>query len=78
MTQDAYLFEEMFEAITHSRACTACNGDLRKCNGHCNGMLSFGTALRAPVERERLRAERMKREENEILAKADAIRARLR
>jgi hypothetical protein len=65
-----------FEAVTESRPCTSCGGDPSKCNGGCNGMASFGLKRRSPEEVARIKAERRKQEENEILAQADAIRAR--
>jgi hypothetical protein len=64
-----------FETIVESRPCTSCDGDLRKCDGGCNGYTSVKQQRRAPEEVARLKAERRRAEEEEILAKADAIRA---
>lgn len=72
------IFEDEFEPVYESRPCTACGGDLRKCSGACNGMVSFGLRRRAPEDVAKLRAERQQHREDEILAEADAIRARRR
>lgn len=64
-----------YETVSESRPCTACNGDITKCNGMCNGMSSIGQRRRAPEEVIRIKAERGRKEEDEILAKAEAIKA---
>lgn len=33
---------EGWEWVVERRACTACDGGLRQCNGNCNGMVSGG------------------------------------
>lgn len=66
-----------YEMVTHSTPCTFCGGDLSKCKGgRCNGSFGIGMVRRKPEEIARLRAERLRKEEDEILARADAIRAR--
>lgn len=65
-----------WEPVTESRPCTRCHGDLSKCDGGCNGMASYGLQRRPPGEVARIKAERRKREEDEILARAEAIKAR--
>lgn len=68
--------EDEYETISESRPCTACGGDLRKCNGACNGRLTIGMRRRSPEDAARLRAERQEREDDETLARAAAIQAR--
>lgn len=68
--------EDMYEPVSEHRPCTACGGDLRKCNGGCNGMSSFGWRVRSPEEVAKIKADRLKKQEDDILAQADAIRAR--
>lgn len=65
-----------YEMVSHSRVCTACNGDLRKCNGMCNGSSGYSLVRRKPEEVARIKAEKRKAHEDAILAEADAIRAR--
>lgn len=64
-----------WEIVCESRPCTACNGDRTKCDGRCNGMASWGMKRRDPAEVKRIKAERLRKEEDEILAQADRIRA---
>jgi hypothetical protein len=65
-----------FETVVDSRPCTSCGGDLTKCDGGCNGSMHIGQKRRPPEEVARIKADRRRQEEDEILAKADAIRAR--
>ncbi len=60
-----------YETVVESRACTCCG----RCVGRCNGMLSIGQRRRSREEVARIKAERRRKEEDEILAKADSIRA---
>jgi hypothetical protein len=69
--------EDEWETVSTSRPCTTCQGDRRKCHGvGCNGMASIGSRRRAPEEVAKIKAERRRKEEDEILAKAAAIRFR--
>lgn len=68
--------EDEWETVCESRPCSSCGGDLRKCNGHCNGMGSMGQRRRAPEDVARIKAEKRRVHEAAILAEADAIRAR--
>lgn len=65
-----------YEIVSHSRVCTACQGDLRKCNGACNGMAGYSMVRRSDEEIGFLKAKRQTESETDILAQADAIRAR--
>ena len=65
-----------YKVVTESRPCTSCDGDWKRCNGACNGFASMVTVRRGPEEIARLKAERLYKEENEILARANSIRAR--
>lgn len=67
--------EDEYEPVSESRPCTTCGGDQRKCNGACNGMSSFGWRRRKPEEVAKIKAERKRREEDEILARAELIKA---
>lgn len=71
-----YFDPDEYEAVYEHRRCTACDGDPRKCNGACNGMVGGGLRRRAPEDVARIKAERREREEDEILAKAEVIRKR--
>lgn len=64
-----------YETVVESRPCS-CVGTTRGCDGRCNGSFSMGMRRRAPEEVARVRAERIQREEDEILRQADEIRAR--
>lgn len=68
--------QDEYETVVTSRQCTTCNGDRAKCNGGCNGMTSLGSKRRTPDAIAAIKAARLRKEEDEILAKADAIRAR--
>lgn len=67
---------DRYKAVTESKPCTVCGGDLKKCNGACNGSASYTLVERDPQDYARVRAERIKREEDEILLRAAEIRAR--
>lgn len=67
--------EDEWEPVFENRPCTACGGDLRKCNGMCNGMSSYGHRRRDPKEVARIKADRLRKEEDEILARAERIKA---
>jgi hypothetical protein len=68
--------EDEYETVIHSRPCTACNGDTRKCNGACNGSAGYSLVRRKPEEIKRIKAEKQRKREDAILAEADAIRGR--
>ena len=63
-----------WETVTESRPCW-CVG-VRPCNGTCNGMVGVSERRREPEEVVRIKADRLRKEEDEILARADAIRER--
>lgn len=65
-----------WEVVTESHPCTACGGDLSKCNGMCNGSAYVGQRRRAPEDVARIKAEKQRADEDAILAEADAIRRR--
>jgi hypothetical protein len=68
--------DDMHETVTESRLCGTCQGDLSKCNGVCTGMTSIGRRLRSPEEIAKILADRRLKEEDDILRRADEIRAR--
>lgn len=68
--------DDEFETVVISNPCTACNGDRTKCHGQCNGSVHYGSKRRDPTEVQRIKAERERKREDEVLAEADAIRAR--
>ena len=61
---------------TESRTCTACGGDMRKCDGRCNGMASWALVRRDPAEIAKIKAERQRQHEDDVLAEAELIRQR--
>jgi hypothetical protein len=63
-----------FETVFESRPCTSCQGDPSKCNGRCNGMGAISTRRRPANEVIAIKAERLRKEEDEILLKAEAIK----
>jgi len=65
-----------FETVFEYRECTRCRGDLSKCDGGCNGMGSFTQVRRDPAEVAKIKADRRRKEEDEILKQADVIRVR--
>lgn len=65
-----------WETVVDSRLCTACGGDLRKCDGRCNGMTSYGQRRRTPEEVAKIKEAKQHEHERNVLAEADAIRAR--
>lgn len=65
-----------YETVYESSPCTACGGDMRKCNGGCNGSGSLTTRRRRPAEVALIKAKRRKEHENAVLAEAAAIRQR--
>ena len=67
--------EDEWETIVQHRPCGVCQDDMRRCNGMCNGSSSIGQRRRAPGDVARIKAERLRKEEDEILRRADAIRA---
>ena len=67
--------QDEWELVTESRPCTACGGDMKKCNGMCNGMFSAGHRRRDPADVARIKADRLRKEEDAILARAEAIKA---
>jgi hypothetical protein len=73
-----YYDEDEYETVVTSRPCTACGGDPRKCNGGCNGMAGISSVRRPPAEVARIKAERLRKHEDEVLAEAEAIKARRR
>lgn len=67
--------EDEWEAVHEHRPCTSCGGDMRKCRGGCNGMSSFGWKRRDPAEVARIKAARLREEEDAILVRAAAIQS---
>jgi hypothetical protein len=68
--------EDEFETVITSRPCTVCNGDRTKCDGGCNGMAGFSQRRRSPAEVKKIKADRQRKRDDEILAQAAVIRAR--
>lgn len=72
MISSVFHFDDEYETVFESRLCS-CNG---KCEGYCNGMFSAGTRRRPMAEILKRHAERQRREEDDILVRADEIRRR--
>lgn len=69
-----YHDEDEWEPTSTHRPCTGCIDG--KCSGRCNASGSIGCRRRDPAEVARIKADRLRREEDEILRRADAIRSR--
>jgi len=65
-----------WESYAWSTPCPTCEGDLRKCNGMCLGSGGSGMRKRAPEDVARIKAERLRKEEDDILVRAEAIKAK--
>ena len=61
---------------TESRPCTACEGGKRRCNGACNGMASFSHVRRPAAEVAKIKADRQRQHEDDVLAEAELIHRR--
>jgi hypothetical protein len=66
-----------YEMVSYSNVCTACSGDLRKCNGMCNGSGGYSMVRQSDEEIRIIKARRRTESDAAILAHADAIRGRL-
>ena len=65
-----------YEVVSEHRPCTSCGGIPAKCDGRCNGSASWGMRRRDPKEAARIKAERQRVQEDEILSQAELIKAR--
>lgn len=65
-----------YKGVHTHRPCTVCNGDLRKCNGGCNGSSSWSSVRRTDEEIREIKAKRRREHEDEILREAELIKAR--
>jgi hypothetical protein len=65
-----------WETVSEYRPCTACRGDLGKCNGCCNGMAGYSQRRRAAAEIAAIKAKRQREHEDKILAEAELIKLR--
>ena len=68
-----FLDPDAYETVSEYRPCTACDGDMRKCTGACNGMMSIGHRMRSPDEVARIKADRLRMEEDSVLLRAAEI-----
>lgn len=59
-----------YEAVVESRPCS-CRG---KCDGRCNGMFGISQRRRSDAEIRKIKAERRRKEEDDILARAEQIK----
>jgi hypothetical protein len=67
-----------YETVSNSKACTSCQGDMRKCNGACNGSVSYGMVRRSPEAIAKIKAEKQRAHEKAVLQEAASIIARRR
>lgn len=65
-----------WEVVTTSRACTSCQGDMRRCNGACNGSASYILKRRDPREIAKIKEQKRREHEDKILIEAELIRRR--
>jgi hypothetical protein len=70
-----YYDPDEYETVFHSTPCHSCEGDMRKCNGMCTGSSSYSIVRRTPEQIAVIKAERRRKEDDEILAKAEIIKA---
>lgn len=68
--------EDEWETVVTQRTCTSCNGDLKKCDGGCNGYCGMSSKRRDPAEVRKIKAERQRAHEDTVLAEAEQIKAR--
>jgi hypothetical protein len=66
-----------YETVIERRPCSCVSMQI-PCDGRCNGSFGIGQRLRPLADVLRIKAERQHKEEDAILAQADAIRARRR
>lgn len=66
-----------WETVVKMTPCTACNGDLAKCNGMCNGSSSYSYKRRTPEDIAAIKEEKRRIRDAEILAEAQVIMERL-
>ncbi len=72
----SFFDDDEYETVFTSRPCTSCDGNLKKCNGACNGSFSLGSRRRAPDEIRKIKNRKRVEHEENILREADAIRRR--
>lgn len=66
-----------FETTFHRRPCSFCQDQTAQCDRiHCDGSSSLGSKRRPMSEILKIKAERRRREEDDILAQAEVIKAR--
>lgn len=68
---------DLYVADIRSTPCTICHGDMGKCNGGCNGSISYSLKPRDPAEVNRIKEGRQKKHDLEVLREAAAIIARI-
>lgn len=68
--------EDEWETVVESTPCRSCGGDMKKCNGMCSGSSGVSQCRRAPEDVARIKAERLRKEEDTILEQAEAIKQR--
>jgi hypothetical protein len=65
-----------YEIVSHAKACRSCGGDMRKCNGSCNGSSGISMVKRPQNVIDAIKSERRRAHEEDVLAEAAAIMAR--
>lgn len=68
--------EDEFETVTEYRPCSTCNGDLRKCTGACDGMVSVSRRRRPYTEVVAIKDRKRREREDAILTEAEIIKAK--
>lgn len=76
----SYILHDPDEWTTkvENHPCGHCQGDMRRCNGMCTGSTLYALVRRPQAEIDAIKAEKSRKHDADILAEADAIRARQR
>ena len=65
---------DWWEPVSSSTQCTVCSGDMRRCNGMCNGSFSMGYRMRTPKEYADIKEKQRLEHEEVVLAEAARIK----
>lgn len=68
--------EDEYETVIINKLCSVCHGDLRKCDGRCNGYFSISSKRRADDEIKKIKTKRIKEYEDKVLIEAELIKHR--
>lgn len=69
-----YYDPDEWEVIYQGTPCTFCGGNMRKCNGACNGSASWQMKRRPQDEVEKIRSAKRREYEEMVLQEAEQIK----